>query len=71
MMVVYGLTCLALGGVIGAFIGARFACRRDVAPKPVYLPAYAQNRINEQNIADKKVTICGAEWTVYGGNGNG
>ena len=67
-IIVYGLVCAALGGVIGAILGAKFARRRKEAPIPIDLLLYdASNPINGRNNVPKTETICGYTWTVYGG----
>ena len=66
-IIAYGLVCAALGGVIGAILGAKFARRQKEAPIPIDLSYDAINPINGRNNAPKTETICGYTWTVYGG----
>lgn len=63
MMAVYGILCMMLGGITGAFIGAKFDRRRDVAPTPVDLSYDTQNRVNGAYNAKhgECVMICGKE----------
>lgn len=64
---IYGIMCILLGGVTGAFIGAKFARRRKEAPCPVDLSAVEQNAIGARLNAPRRVVINGTVWTVYGG----
>jgi hypothetical protein len=65
MLGLYGLLCLALGIAIGAFIGAKFARRRDVAPAPVDLSGVDYTGLKTpENGVYRHVTICGADWEV-------
>ena len=64
---IYGILCLMLGGVVGAFIGAKFARRRKETPKPIDLSAEEQNAIGARLNAPRRIVRCGYEWTVYGG----
>ena len=64
---VYGILCMALGGVVGAFIGAKFARRRKETPRPIDLSAEEQDTLGTRLNAPRRIVINGYEWTVYGG----
>ena len=64
---VYGILCMALGGVVGAFIGAKFAHIRKETPCPIDLSAEEQNTLGTRLNAPRRIVINGYEWTVYGG----
>ena len=66
-LAIYGILCLTLGGVIGVVIGRNSARRRDKAPTPYNLSGEQEGRVMGHINGSRKVTICGAEWTVYGG----
>ena len=64
---VYGILCMTLGSVVGAFIGAKFARRRKETPCPVDLSAEEQNALGARLNVPRRIVINGYEWTVYGG----
>ena len=65
MLGLYGLLCMALGIVIGAFFGAKFARRRDKAPTPIDLSGGGNTGLKTpENGVYRHVTICGADWEV-------
>lgn len=54
--------CVLLGGVSGAFLGAKFARRRDSAPTPIDLSYDATNPVNGGVRREKTVVSGGAVW---------
>lgn len=63
---IYGILCLMVGIIAGARIGAKFARRRDAAPRPIDLsPAPAETIAGGLNGQQRKtVTVCGYEWEL-------
>lgn len=61
-----GFACTLVGIVIGAFIGAKFARRRDAAPQPINLYPTGDDTLKTQinGHYGKTVIMCGREWEL-------
>ena len=60
----FGFVCILLGAAIGAILGAKFARRRDPAPRPINLSGEYVDALTGQINAKKTVVMCGREWEL-------